>query len=134
MSETLIETLTKTPEGIRLYQQERAIQELTDLMCQMIEEEGITRADLARRLGRTKGYVTQLLDGRANMTIRTVSDVFSALERAVRFQDGPLSTTVSPAPILSISEGFSWVGDRDDRFGSVEMAQLPSSGESKLAS
>lgn len=134
MSETLIEKLTKTPEGMRLYQQERAIQELTDLVCQVMHEERVTRAELARRLGRTKGYITQLLDGRANMTIRTISDVFTALQRTVHFQEGLLSATVSPSPTLSISEGFSWMSDRDDWAGSVHVAQAPSSTTTRLAS
>ena len=105
---TLTEKLTKTDEGMRLYQQERAILEVTELLCQVMEEDDVSRAELARRLAKTKGYITQLLDGRANMTIRTISDVFTALERAVHFQDGPLSATVSPSPTLSISEGFTW--------------------------
>lgn len=111
MTETLIEKLTKTPDGMRLYQQERAIQELTDLICELMDEQHVTRTDLAHRLGKTPGYITQLLDGRANMTIRTISDVLHALNRAVHFQDGPLSATVSPSPLLSITEGLTWHSD-----------------------
>ena len=88
--ETLTERLTKTAEGMRLYQQERAILEVTELVCEVMEQENINRSELARRLGKTKGYITQLLDGRANMTVRTVSDVFTALDRAVHFQEGPV--------------------------------------------
>ena len=108
MAKTLIEKLTQTSEGMRLYQQERAIQEATDLICEVMEEQGVSRADLARRLGTTKSYITQLLDGRYNMTVRTMSDVLGALGRAVHFQDGPLSVTVQATPLLSIHEGFSW--------------------------
>jgi len=108
---TLAEKLTKTAEGMRLYQQERAILEVTELVCQVMDEDNVSRAELARRLGKTKGYVTQLLDGRANMTIRTISDVLHALNRAVHFQDGPLSATVSPSPLLSITEGLTWHSD-----------------------
>lgn len=110
MAETLTERLTATPEGMRLYQQERAILELTELVCEIMEEKGVSRSDMARRLGKTKGYVTQLLDGRANMTVRTISDVFGALDRALHFQDGPLSVT-NAAPVLFICEGLSWGND-----------------------
>ena len=109
MSETLIEKLTKTPEGMRLYQQERAIQELTDMTCEIMQEQGVSRSELATRLGRTKGYITQLLDGRANMTVRTISDVFTALDRAVHFQEGPLRATVSPAPTISLVTEIDWM-------------------------
>lgn len=108
MGETLTERLTKTPEGMRLYQQERAIQELTDLVCELMDEQGVSRSKLAKRLGRTKGYITQLLDGRANMTVRTISDVFTALDRAVHFQEGPVSATVSPSPTIMLFEDADW--------------------------
>ena len=108
MTKTLIEQLTRTPEGMRLYQQERAIQEATDLICEVMEEEGVSRAELARRLGKTKGYITQLLDGRTNMTVRTLSDVFGVLDRVVHFQDAPLAVMVQAAPLLSISKGLRW--------------------------
>lgn len=109
MTHTLIDKLTQTPEGMRLYQQERAIQEATDLICEVMEEKGIGRADLARRLGKTKGYITQLLDGRTNMTVRTLSDVLGTLDCAIHFYEGPLSITVQATPVLSIREGLDWV-------------------------
>lgn len=103
MSGSLMERLTSTPEGMRLYQQERAIQELTDLVCQIMDERKVTRAELAARLGKTKGYVTQLLDGRTNMTVRTIADVLGALDCAIHFQDGPLSATVGEKPFLTMT-------------------------------
>jgi len=86
MAETLIETLTRTEEGRRLFQQERAILEVTELICEIMEDDGVSRSELAKRLKKSKGYITQLLDGEANMTIRTISDVFVALGRTIHFQ------------------------------------------------
>ncbi len=103
------EKLTKTPEGMRLYQQERAILEVTELVCELMGEQDVSRSELATRLGRTKGYITQLLDGRANMTVRTISDVFTALDRAVHFQEGPVSATVSPSPTITLLTGVDWL-------------------------
>ena len=85
MGETLIEKLTKTPEGMRLYQQERAIQELTDLMCEEMNEQGVSRHELAKRLGWTARDFAQMLDGEADMTVRAMSDVFTALGHTVHF-------------------------------------------------
>src|SRR5262245_58561677 len=66
---------------MREYQQERAIYEVTELLESVMEEQGITRAELAKRLGQSKSWVTQLLDGEQNKTIRTVADVFALLGR-----------------------------------------------------
>ena len=111
-AETLTEKLTKTADGMRLYQQERAILEVTELVCQLMDEQDVSRSELATRLGRTKGYITQLLDGRANMTVRTISDVFTALDRAVHFQEGPLRATINPAPTITLVTGVDWCKEK----------------------
>jgi len=79
----MVEELTSTSEGMRLFQQEKLILDCTELICELMAEQGISKAKLAEKLGRSKGYITQLLDGRANMTLRTVSDVMWALDSAV---------------------------------------------------
>ncbi|MCI0421076.1 MAG: hypothetical protein L0312_17925, partial [Acidobacteria bacterium] len=56
----------------------------------VMKEEGVTRSALAKRLGRSKGWVTQLLDGQANKTIRTVADVFAVLGREYRSFQRPI--------------------------------------------
>lgn len=109
MNETLIERLTKTKDGMRLYQQERLIQELTDMACEIMQEQNVSRSALAQRLGTTKGYITQLLDGSTNMTIRTISDVFVAMDRAVHFQEGPLDATIHPTPTISLDVRTDWL-------------------------
>ncbi|MBN2022082.1 MAG: helix-turn-helix transcriptional regulator [Pirellulales bacterium] len=87
MGKTLSQQIASTDEGRRLLGQEGAILELTELICEIMEEEEISRSQLAERLRRTRGYVTQLLDGRANMTIRTIADVFDALGTTIHFHD-----------------------------------------------
>jgi len=87
---TLSDKITKSEEGMRVWQQERSIFEVTELICELMDDSGITRTELAGRLNKTKSHVSQLLDGESNMTIRTVSDVFSALGRAFHVFDGPL--------------------------------------------
>ncbi len=130
---TLTEKLTKTEEGMRLYQQERAILELTELVCQLMHEQDLSRAELARCLGKTKGYVTQLLDGRTNMTVRTISDVFVALDRAVHFQEGPLDATVSAAPLFCFDVKTAWAEQACAWPSSVVITDGPRAIKEKLA-
>ncbi len=84
MKKTLVEQYVENPVHMRLFQQERAIYEVTELLENLMRETGVTRTELARRLGRTKGWVTQLLDEEANKTIRTVADAFAVLGREYR--------------------------------------------------
>jgi plasmid maintenance system antidote protein VapI len=83
---TFVKKVVSTEMGKRGFNRERAMLELTELICEVMEREGVTRAELARRMGRSKGFVTRLLDGRANIMIRLVADVFTALEQEIQFR------------------------------------------------
>jgi transcriptional regulator with XRE-family HTH domain len=75
---------------MRLFQQERAIYEATELLEDVMRETGVTRTELAKRLGKSKGWVTQLLDGEANKTIRTIADAFAVLGREFHCSQRPI--------------------------------------------
>jgi transcriptional regulator with XRE-family HTH domain len=76
---TFYEQLMATEEGKRLFKREEAVMEVTEFICGEMEKRGVTRSELAKRLGKTKRYITQLLDGGTNMTVRTIADVCHAL-------------------------------------------------------
>ena len=67
------------PEIARLLAQEELILDITEQLCEFLEKEGISRAELARRLNKSKSFVTQLLGGGRNLTLRTLADVVSVL-------------------------------------------------------
>jgi transcriptional regulator with XRE-family HTH domain len=101
MRETQIERFTKDAEAMRLFQQERVILEVTERICELMDEKGVSRTELAERLGKTKGHVSQLLDGSRNLTLRTLADVFTALGEAVHLQHGSLQATVKPTMTMT---------------------------------
>lgn len=63
----------------RLVRQEELILHVTETLTQAIESAGVTRAELARRLGRSPGFVSQVFGGGRNLTLRTVADIAAAL-------------------------------------------------------
>ena len=65
--------------------------EITELICQLMKQQGLTRAELATRLGKSRPYVTKLLRDGSNMTVKTISDVFFALGHSLRVVERPLS-------------------------------------------
>ncbi len=83
MAKAYIGKALSTPQDERLFQQERTILEITELIAERMHEAGVTKAELARRLDKSRAYVTRLLDGRTNMTIRTISDVLHVLGEAL---------------------------------------------------
>jgi transcriptional regulator with XRE-family HTH domain len=110
MTKSLVEQYVEDPAKMRLYQQERAIFEVTDLIESVMEEQGISRTKLAELLGKTKGWVTQLLDGEANKTIRTVADVFAVL--GLEYHSSAREICISNGKELQFrgipSNWFSW--------------------------
>ncbi len=100
MIQTWVEERTKDPERMKAFQQERLILEVTELIERLMRQQGVSKAQLAKKLGKSKGYITQLLDGRTNMTLRTMSDVLFALGRALHVNDGSLSVSPAVAPML----------------------------------
>jgi transcriptional regulator with XRE-family HTH domain len=63
----------------RLLAQERLILDATETIVALLEERGVSRQELAARLGKSKGFVSQLLSGERNMTLRTLADLGYAL-------------------------------------------------------
>lgn len=62
-----------------LLHEEGLILEVTEAVCEVMQKEGITKAQMARRMGRSKGFITQLLSGDRNLTLRTLANMADAL-------------------------------------------------------
>jgi len=112
---TLVEKVTSTPEGMRLFQQEALLLEVSEAICGLMEEKQISRSRLAELLGKGKSYITQTLDGRTNLTLRTIADFFTALDSAARISIVPLVETVMPVeqPLSTVRVCWSLEGNRD---------------------
>jgi len=91
MDQTLSEKITSTDEGMRLFQQSKLNLEFTEMVCGLMEEKGVSRSELAERLGTSLSSITQILDGSRNITMRTASDLVVALGKAVNVSFGPIS-------------------------------------------
>jgi len=73
----------------KLVEQETLIFEATEVISELIEAAGLTKKEVAERLGRSKGFVTQVLSGERNMTLRTLSDFAFALEHRITVEATP---------------------------------------------
>ena len=67
-------------ENRRLLRQEELILKITVALSEALTEAGITKTELADRLGKTKAFVSQILAGGRNLTLRTIADVADALD------------------------------------------------------
>jgi antitoxin component HigA of HigAB toxin-antitoxin module len=71
--------LFATPAKRRMYEQERLIIWTTEEILRVMEERGMSRADLARTLGISKASIGETLNGESNITLRKLADVAWAL-------------------------------------------------------
>jgi transcriptional regulator with XRE-family HTH domain len=62
---------------------------LNEKIVEKMSAKNITRAELAKRLGVSKPMVTKLLNGNANMTIKTMVSVANALDCDINFDIFP---------------------------------------------
>jgi transcriptional regulator with XRE-family HTH domain len=106
----------------RLLREEELIVETTELLAGLLVSDGISRTELAARLGRTKGFVSQILSGGRNLTLRTLASVADAMGyrvamRAVLHEhtlSAPMVTLVSVTDDWAPGAGTTdWPGQRD---------------------
>lgn len=92
---TYSDELRSTPEGRRLREQERLILEVTEAISRLMEAGRISKAQLAARLGSSQPFITKLLSGSNNFTLRTMSDVFFHLGWSAHVEVGAIGAALT---------------------------------------
>lgn len=87
----------REPTYQQLVEQERLILAATELIYELLDSQKVTKSELAERLDRTKGYVTQLLAGDRNLTLRTLADLAGALGHRIEVSAQPVSNASGSA-------------------------------------
>ncbi len=101
MDKTFIEKLMSDDEGRKLYFREDLIFEITETIWKVMEEKGISKAELSRIAGVSKSNITQLLSGDHNMRLTTVADLLYAL-------DSKMTVSAVPLDMDSILESITF--------------------------
>jgi transcriptional regulator with XRE-family HTH domain len=66
-------------EDARGLRQEELIVEVTEALARALRGAGLKQTEIADRLGKTKGFVSQIMSGGSNLTLRTLADVSGAI-------------------------------------------------------
>lgn len=93
MARTSFRTLSEEARKHDDYWVELAILEIGEKVTQRMAELGLSRAELARRLGTSPAYVTKILRGSTNFTLATIVKLGRALDSEVRFELTPRGST-----------------------------------------
>lgn len=95
-------------ENEALFHQEALIIEATELISSIMETNGITKAELARKLKKSKSFVTQCLNGEQNLTLRTLADFFTALQYQVQLGAVPSSSAQASKAVHRLYSVGGW--------------------------
>lgn len=76
--------LMEDPEFRKLLAMEALAAEASEAISRLMAEQNVSKADLARKLNKSRAWVTQLLSGKANLTVRTLAEVVHALDSEVK--------------------------------------------------
>jgi len=66
-------------ENYKRFQQERLILDISSLIYSTMKKKGVTQTQLAENVGVSKGRISQYLGGERNLRLRTIADIFTAL-------------------------------------------------------
>ena len=91
----------------RLLEEETLILQGAELIVDLLEKHGVKRSELAERIGRSPSYVSQMLSGSRNMTLRTLAACCSALGARVSLNASALETKK-----LSAKRVYEFPGER----------------------
>jgi transcriptional regulator with XRE-family HTH domain len=72
---TLYDEYMEDKEFARLMAQEDLIIDATENILEILNRENLSRSKLANIMGKTRGYISQRLNGRRNITLRSLSDI-----------------------------------------------------------
>jgi len=78
--EKWFEEQLKSLEGDFEFRLEGHILDFTRKICKVMESKNVTRAELARKMGVSKAYITEILTGMPNLTFESLLKVADALE------------------------------------------------------
>lgn len=119
MRKSTFEEIYSDKSRRRLLEQERFILEATECLARVMEKENISKVELSEKLGKSKAFVTQVLAGGRNMTIRTFADFMFTLGYTAKISEEALYESNK----TNSNEIFVGLGKMDYETGFKKMNQ-----------
>lgn len=115
--------LSENKDNQREFNQERLIVDVAEMIMKTLNDDGVNQVELANKLGKTKGYVSQLLNGSRNMTLRTLADIATELDKKVEFSFKEKSSDTWTRSTRKKTNPHSWTVFTSPLLTEVEMAE-----------
>jgi transcriptional regulator with XRE-family HTH domain len=109
-----------------VYAEEAATIDASEVLARALESSGITRTDLARRLGVSKSEITHRLRGERNITVRKLAATLFALGHELEIGAVKLDTShhTRYADLLPFLDHQTGWGEEDLSLAQIEKSNL----------
>ena len=108
------------------FQIDRLKVEISERIYNAMNQQGVSNAELARRLGKSRAYVTKLLRGTTNFTLESLVRIGRALSREVEFELLPKhAQTKASAASKAVRKSSSKTPTKGIRKGSKKHSPKP---------
>jgi transcriptional regulator with XRE-family HTH domain len=87
---TKFDKFISDPKRRQIYERESLAFNAAELISDLMEEQAVSKSELAGKVGVTKSHITQLLGGSRNMTMHSLADLAFALGCKVELKTTPL--------------------------------------------
>lgn len=77
------------------FKHEELVLDITEQICNAMEEQGIDRAELADKMGVSRAFISKLLNGTPNLTTKTLLKITLALGRELSVKLPPTGFTTA---------------------------------------
>lgn len=81
------EALFQDPQFRKELAIEAFVLDASEVIARAMKEQRVSRAELARRMGKSRAWITQVLSGRANLTLRTLAEIAWSLGVELKLQE-----------------------------------------------
>jgi transcriptional regulator with XRE-family HTH domain len=90
------------------FAEERLIVDVAEKIWDAMQAAGVSKKDIADRLGRSKPFITQLLSGSRNMTLRSLADIAYSLGYRVQCSLKPENSVEAwqPMTVLTFTQPY----------------------------
>ena len=111
MAKTRLEKLIEQHSRNDQFLVEALLIEISDQLNVAMEQQGVTQSELAERLGVSKSYVSRLLHGTPNLTLRTLVRLSNALNRRVQLDLADFAAAQGSAHVAALPGRVQMHGD-----------------------
>ena len=72
-----------------IYWQELSILEFTEELARILEQKKLTQSDLAKKINKSAPYISKVMNGNVNFTLKTMTELARALDSIVHVHIAP---------------------------------------------